>query len=136
MSIEQLKIPIERLTRVCDPNSLGFETTSEISPLEGTIAQERAISALELGFGIEADGFNIFVSGAPGTGRNKALQGHLEHVSAGKPSPPDWGYLYNFQDSTQPVSVALPCGEMQVFARDMNETHRNLPHRDSGSVRE
>ena len=121
MSIEQLKIPVERLTRVCDPDSLGFETTSEVAPLEETIAQERAISALELGFGIEADGFNIFVSGAPGTGRNKALRGHLEHVAAGKPNPPDWGYLYNFHDATQPVSVALPCGEMRLFARDMDE---------------
>ena len=121
MSIKRLKVPVERLTRVCDPDSLGFETTSEISPLEGTIAQERAISALELGLGIEADGFNIFVSGAPGTGRNNALQGHLEKVATGKPSPPDWGYLYNFQDATQPVSVALPCGEMRIFARDMDE---------------
>ena len=119
MSVECLKVPVERLTRVCDPDSLGFETTSEVSPLEGTIAQERAMSALELGLGIEADGFNIFVSGAPGTGRNKALQDHLDCVAAGKPNPPDWGYLYNFQDVTQPVSVALPCGEMRVFAYDM-----------------
>ena len=121
MSAKRLKVPIERLTRVCDPDSLGFETTSEVPPLQGTIAQDRAISALELGLGIEADGFNIFVSGAPGTGRNNALRERLEKVAAGKPSPPDWGYLYNFQDSTQPVSVALPCGEMRVFARDMDE---------------
>ena len=121
MSIEQLTVPIERLTRVCDPDTLGFETSSEISPLEGAIAQDRAMSALELGLGIEADGFNIFVSGAPGTGRNTALREILGRVAVGKPNPPDWGYLYNFQDTTQPIPVALPCGEMRVFARDMNE---------------
>ena len=70
MSVERLKVPIECLTRVCDPDSLGFETTSDVSPLQGTIAQERAMSALELGLGINDDGFNIFVSGAPGSGRN------------------------------------------------------------------
>ena len=121
MSIEQLTVPIERLTRVCDPDTLGFETSSEISPLEGAIAQDRAMSALELGLGIEADGFNIFVSGAPGTGRNTALREILGRVAVGKPNPPDWSYLYNFQDTTQPIPVALPCGEMRVFARDMNE---------------
>ena len=121
MSVERLKVPIESLTRVCDPDSLGFETTSDVSPLQGTIAQERAMSALELGLGINADGFNIFVSGAPGSGRNVALRGHLERIAGDKPNPPDWGYLYNFRDTTQPVPVVLPCGEMRVFARDMNE---------------
>ena len=121
MSVERLKVPIENLTRVCDPDSLGFETTADIAPLEGTIAQDRAMSALELGLGIDADGFNIFVSGATGSGRNVALQGHLERIAGDKPNPPDWGYLYNFQDATQPLPVVLPCGEMRVFAHDMNE---------------
>ena len=121
MSIERLKVPIKSLTRVCDPNSLGFETTSDVRPLQGTIAQDRAMSALELGLGIDSDGFNIFVSGAPGSGRNVALQGHLERIAGDRPNPPDWGYLYNFQDATQPVPVVLPCGEMRIFARDMNE---------------
>ena len=121
MSIERLKVPVERLRRVCDPDSLGFEMSSEVAPLEGAIAQERAMSALELGLGIETDGFNIFVSGAPGTGRNTALQEYMERIAGHKSNPPDWGYLYNFQDPTQPIPVALPCGEMRVFARDMNE---------------
>ena len=121
MSVERLKVPIESLTRVCDPDSLGFETTADIAPLEGTIAQDRAMSALELGLGIDADGFNIFVSGVTGSGRNVTLHGHLERIAGDKPNPPDWGYLYNFQDATQPLPVVLPCGEMRVFAHDMNE---------------
>ncbi len=121
MPIERLKVPVERLTRVCDPDSLGFETTSEVAPLEGTIAQERAMSALELGLGIDADGFNIFVSGAPGTGRNTALRGYLGRVAVDKPNPPDWGYVHNFQDPNQPVSISLPCGAMRDFAMDMDE---------------
>ena len=48
MSIQRLEVPPEKLTRVCDPDGLGFETTEQIDPLEGTIGQERAISALEL----------------------------------------------------------------------------------------
>ena len=121
MSIELLNVPIESLTRVCDPDSLGFETTSEIEPLEGNIAQERAMSALELGLGIDAEGFNLFVSGLPGTGRNTAIREYLDRVARDKPNPPDWGYLYNFHDPAQPIPVALPCGEMRTFARDVDE---------------
>ena len=121
MPVERLKVPLERLTRVCDPDSLGFETTSEVKPLQGTIAQDRAMSALELGLGIDADGFNIFVSGAPGTGRNTALRECMERVAQDKPNPPDWGYLHNFRDPSQPVAVALPGGEMRAFSWDMDE---------------
>ena len=121
MSAERLRVPVERLTRLCDPASLGFETTSEVEPLAGTIAQDRAISALELGLGIDSEGFNIFVSGAPGTGRNTALREYLGRVAGDKPNPPDWGYLHNFQDPTQPIPVELPCGEMRDFARDIED---------------
>ena len=34
MSVSRLKVPVERLTRVCEPDSLGLETASEISPLD------------------------------------------------------------------------------------------------------
>ena len=118
MSVERLKVPVERLRRVCDPEGLGFETTSEVEPLAGAIAQDRAISALDLGLGIETEGFNIFVSGAAGTGRNATLREILERVARDKPTPTDWGYLHNFWDPSQPVAVALPGGEIRRFAWD------------------
>ncbi len=121
MCIERLKVPVERLTRVCDPDSLGFDTTAELEPLEGTIAQDRAMSALELGLGIEADGYNIFVSGYPGVGRNAALRKYMERVSVTRPNPPDWGYVHNFQDPAQPIPISLPCGAMRELAQDMDQ---------------
>ena len=66
MSVQRLEVPAESLTSVCDPDRLGFETTEEIEPLEGTIGQERATSALELALDIDARGFNLFVAGLPG----------------------------------------------------------------------
>ena len=56
MSIDDARVPFEMLARRCDPDELGFETTDELPPLEGTIGQERAISALELGLDIEEPG--------------------------------------------------------------------------------
>ena len=121
MSVDHLRVSIEQLAPVCDPDSLGFETTSDLDPLSGTIGQERAVSALELGLEIEAPGFNIFVSGAPGTGRNPSLRSQLEKVGAQRPSPPDWGYIYNFQDPIQPTPISLPCGMMRELRHDMDQ---------------
>ena len=121
MTIDLLKLPIESLTPICDPGALGFETTSEIEPLSGTVGQERAVSALEMGLDIEAPGFNIFVSGAPGSGRNSALRSFLDRIAVTKANPPDWAYVYNFHDPTQPVPIELPCGMMRNFAQDMDQ---------------
>ena len=121
MSVEHLKVPVRSLTRVCNPDALGFETTAEVTPLDGTIGQDRAISALEIGLDIDAPGFNIFVSGAPGTGRNSAVRSCLERIAVTRPNPPDWSYVYNFHDPTQPVPIHLPCGMMRDLALDMDQ---------------
>ena len=121
MSVEHLAVPAEQLTTACNPKDLGFETTEEIEPLDGTIGQERAVSALELALDIDAQGFSLFISGIPGTGRNTALQAHVERVASSKPVPPDWGYVHNFQDPSQPLAVSLVCGMMKELKRDMDD---------------
>ena len=35
--------------------------------------------------------------------------------------PPDWGYVHNFRDPSQPVAISLPYGMMRVLVRDMEE---------------
>ena len=121
MSIEHLKVPMERLAPFCDPDTLGFKTTAEVELLEGTIGQERAISALGMGLEIDAAGFNVFVSGALGTGRSSALRSYLDRIAPGRPNPPDWGYVHNFQEPTQPSPISLPCGMMRVLRDDMEQ---------------
>ena len=56
MSVGHMQLNPEQLSRVCNPDELGFETTEEVAPLEGTIGQERAISAMELSLDIDAPG--------------------------------------------------------------------------------
>ena len=85
------EVPPERLNVRCDPDSLDFETTGEVPPLEGMIGQERALSALDLALNISEPGFNLFVSGPPGTGRSTALATHLEQAGRARAIPPDWG---------------------------------------------
>ena len=95
--IHRLEVPADKLAQNCDPDDLGFETTDTVAPLEGTIGQECALSASELALDIDDRGFNLFISGIPGTGRNTALKVHLQREAAKKPTPPDLGYVHNFQ---------------------------------------
>ena len=121
MAAERFEVPPEALNRKCDPDGLGFETTDEVTALKGMIGQERAFSALELALHIEEPDFNLFISGPPGTGRNTALRAQVEHTASRKSIPPDWGYVYNFRDHSQPEPISLPCGNMRALAADMGE---------------
>ena len=123
MSIEHLKVPPEKLTVVCDPADLGFETTDEIAPAESPIGQERAISAMELGLDIEQKaGFNMLVSGRLGSDRNQALKSIIDRIAATKPKAAGLGYVYNFADSSQPQAIMLPGGMVSELRTDMDET--------------
>lgn len=50
------EVPIEKLRWRCDPSSLAFETTNDLTPLEGRVGQERAYKALTLGVEIAKSG--------------------------------------------------------------------------------
>ena len=121
MSEDSFQVSPDLLRKVCNPEELGFETTSELAVLEGTIGQERAVSALEFGLGIEAPGFNVFVSGLTGTGRNTTLKSYLEQAAKKRPVPSDWCYVYDFHDPSRPLAISLPCGMAQELAKEMNE---------------
>ena len=121
MSVDGLRVPVDRLAQRCNAADLGFETTADVEPLEGTIGQERAISALELGLDIDADGFNLFIAGPSGTGRNTALRSYVDRIALKKPAPPDWGYVYNFQEPAHPISISLPCGMVRRLCRQMDD---------------
>ena len=121
MGAEKLRVPSDKLTKVCDPGELGFETTATVEPLKGTIGQERAIRAIELALDIDEPGFNLFVSGIPGTGRNTALRSYVDAYSLKKPCPHDWGYVHNFDDPSRPIAISLPCGTLKGLCGDMDE---------------
>ena len=116
MAINRLKLSADLLNKVCDPGKLGFKTTDDLEPLENTIGQERALSALELALEISSPGFNLFVAGSTGSGRNSALRRHLGKTSIMRHPPNDWGYVHNFRDPRQPKAIEMPPGQIVVFA--------------------
>ena len=106
--------------RRCDPDSLGFETTADVPPIDGTVGQERAVDSLEFGLEIDADGYNLFVTGPIGAGRTSTLRAIVTKLAAAKAAPPSWCYVYDFADTRQPSVLSLPAGRAGAFARDMD----------------
>lgn len=119
--VERLAVPVERLRRSCDPATMPFETTEQVEPLLGTVGQERAISAIEFGVEIVSSGFNIFVSGPSGSGRNATACTYVEQAARAQPVPDDWVYVHNFQDPYHPQAIRLPAGQGCELASRMDE---------------
>src|SRR5690606_36495546 len=99
----------------------SFETTADVEPHVGLIGQSRAIEAIRFGLGIESRGFNIVVTGEPGTGRSTAIREHLESHAEQKSSPDEWVYVNNFHDPYKPIALRLPPGTGSAFSRAMQE---------------
>jgi lon-related putative ATP-dependent protease len=116
----RLELRPEQLRRRVDPARLGFASTAELEPLVGTIGQPRALEALDYGLEIGTHGFNLFVAGAPGSGRLTTVLDFLHARSPRKPTPADWVYVHNFRDPDRPNAISLPAGRGTLLARDMD----------------
>ena len=119
--MEQYRLSPEELTWRCDPAQFEFETTEKLSCLEEPIGQDRALTAIEFGLGIEADGFNIFILGEPGTGRSSTIKKLLGKRSQNEPPPDDWCYVHDFNDGSRPTYIHLPAGKGKSLHKDVNE---------------
>src|SRR5438552_12163809 len=90
--------PPEALRRYCDPNERGFETTNDVATVTGIVGQDRAIDAIAFGLEISTYGYNLYVSGVPGTGRTTTVISEIQELALTQPAPDDWCYVYNFSD--------------------------------------
>ena len=113
-------VAVEDLYRRCDADQLGFETTADVPPIDGTVGQDRALASLQFGLDVEADGYNLYVAGPPGTGRTSTLHAIVDRIAASEPGAPDWCYLYDFKGARQPSVISLPAGRGRALARDMD----------------
>ncbi len=120
-----------QLRRVCDPASLGFETTASLTVAPDIIGQPRGTRAIEFGIDIESPGYNIFVLGEEGTGRTTAIGRFLRQRAATRLTPQDWVYVNNFAEPHRPRALNLPAGMGTALRDDMTALvsylRRSLP---------
>jgi lon-related putative ATP-dependent protease len=121
VDIKNLEIPAAELRNVCDPAEFPFTTTAELSLTDEVIGQTRAVKAIEFGISIRNHGYNIFVSGIPGTGRNSIARSIVKRISVDQPVPDDWCYVNNFKDGDRPRAIKLPPGKGREFRHDIEK---------------
>ena len=116
---ESLAVKPDYLRRRVDLARLPL-TTADIPPLEGTIGQPRALDALAFGLEIRSPGYNLYVAGAAGSGRERTVHDFLQRFAPTRPAPSDWVYVYNFAQPDHPSAIRLPQGRGKAFAADLD----------------
>lgn len=120
-----MKLKPEQLRRTYQPHLLPTVEKTGQNHVKSIIGQERAVKALQFGLGNKGQGFNIFVAGVPGTGKQTAIRHFLQDLAQQEPSPGDWCYVNNFADSYQPRRLSLPKGQARVFRNDVHQYVNN-----------
>jgi Cdc6-like AAA superfamily ATPase len=120
------ELSADKVYKACDPDMTGCDSSQELTALETIVGQDRAIRAMQFGLGIQDKGFNIFVSGIPGTGRTTAVRRYLEEVASSKPVPSDWCYVNNFKNPYVPNALSLPAGRAVDLQKSMDFLTRTV----------
>ncbi len=113
------ELSADQLRNYCDPDTFSFQTTDDLSPLQGTVGQDRGVSALQFGFDIKTSGFNLFVAGPSGTGRDSSVNAFVCEQAKNEPVPDDLCYVQNFKDADAPEALILPPGMGSQLVKDM-----------------
>ncbi len=121
-------LPPERLTVTFDPAKLEIIPREPLLPTGISLGQDRAMEAVALGAAMTAPGYNLFVMGPEGTGRQSAMLRFLNERAKDEPTPPDWVYVHDFGQHHRPRAMSLPAGRgrllaeaMEAFIKDVRE---------------
>ncbi len=115
------ELSFDACRKACPDDVFTCESTLQLAPLQEIIGQDRAVRALKFGLKIQDKGFNVYVSGMPGTGRKTAIDDFLKEIAKTKAIPDDWCYVYNFKDPNKPNALKLPQGRGVEFRKLMEQ---------------
>ncbi|MBM7624870.1 Lon protease family protein [Sporohalobacter salinus] len=124
---DKRKLTVDQLNCDCKPERFDFETTDELEPITNElIGQDRAVNAMDLGLKVKQEGYNIFISGIPGTGKTTYAKKLVREKSETAEVPDDICYVYNFSNSEKPCALSLPAGQGVNLQKDMNKLIEEL----------
>ncbi len=122
----RLRLAPEQLTRPFQPSQFPFASTDDLEPFLGVLGQERAVEALQFGVAMPRHGYNVYVMGESGTGRFSYVKRYLKAEGKRMPTPMDWVYVNNFDESREPCALQLPAGTASDFIVDIDHLIDNL----------
>ena len=111
--LERLRLRPEQLRAL-----FAFDA-STIPEVHGIAGQDRAREALAFGLSMHAPEYNVAVSGATSSGRNRLVREHVDPAAAAVPPVPDWVYVFNFADPRQPRAISVAPGMGDDLEREL-----------------
>ncbi len=115
----KLAVPPERLRYYPRLEKYERLTARKIAPGSQSFCQEKGFEAIDFGVSIKMKGFNIYVSGDPGTGKTSSVKKYLEKMAQKMPVPEDICYVHNFDIPDEPRLILMPPGTGEVLVKDM-----------------
>src|SRR5258708_2399877 len=85
------------------------------------LGQGRRLDAIRLAIGIDAPGYNVFVSGLRSRPERESVLRLLRERAATMPTPGDWVYVNNFRNPESPVAIYLQPGQGVELRAKMTE---------------
>ncbi|WP_250674211.1 ATP-binding protein [Paraclostridium ghonii] len=122
----KFKLDIEKLKCTCDLDNIKFESTEDIEPVRDIVGQDRAVQAIEFGLNMKQKGYNVYVAGSSGTGRNSYTNMLISNIKKNNKNIKDWAYVYNFKNNNEPIALSFKCGQGKVFKKDMEDIVEKL----------
>ncbi len=97
------------------------DISSEYKGIESIIGQAKGADALKFGLSVKHKGYNIYVSGIPGSGKTSFARYYAEMQAKKEPAPNDLAYVYNFDEPKEPLLLEFEAGKGREFKEDMDE---------------
>ena len=95
--------------------------------------QPRALQAMNLALNIQAEGYNLYLSGESNLGRSYILHEFLQPRARKAATPPDLLYVNNFVDLDKPTLLSVPAGQgakiKKLLAESLHKVRKELPRR-------
>ena len=127
MNISKLELSAKEIAFAVSPERAEAALRSALPEWgSAVIGQSRALEALKMGVHVHSTGYNVYASGAPGTGRRTAVLRVLAEVPPAAEGLRDLAYVYNFGSPLEPTSLALPAGGGSAFKRDLHRLVESL----------
>lgn len=120
LDIDKYKVNIKDLKCRKLLKNFSFKSTEEIEPKQDIIGQDRAVKAIEFGLNMKQKGYNIYVAGMSGTGRNSYTNSLIRKNKINKKLK-DWVYVYNFKNANEPTALNFLAGEGKLFKKDIDD---------------
>ncbi len=122
----KLRVPVDHLRRACQLLTIEARRDDGEFDAVACLGQQRAVESLRFGFGLDRDGYNIFVLGPPGSYRHQLVEELARERAGERNAPDDWCYVNNFSDPEQPRALRLPAGKGADFRDEMRSLVEEL----------